>query len=130
MASPASGRTKALFDHASRYLVAGVSGSARLNAATGRPLYLTHGDGPRIDDVDGREFLDYNLSHGATFRGHNHPAIKEAIERALGMGVICAYETEYHAQAAQLIAETVPAADRVRFAYLGSEATLGAIRLA
>ncbi|MCL5111084.1 MAG: aspartate aminotransferase family protein [Chloroflexi bacterium] len=124
------GRTDELFDFASRYLVAGVSGSARLNAATGRPLYLTHGDGSRVYDVDGREFIDYNLSHGATFLGHNHPRIREGIEKALAMGVICAYETEYHSRAARLISETVPCAERVRFANSGSEATMSAIRLA
>lgn len=125
-----SEKTQQLFDFANRYLVAGVSGSARLNAATGLPLYLTHGDGCRVYDVDGREFIDYNLSHGATFLGHNHPRIREGIEKALAMGVICAYETEYHSRAAELICQTVPCAEQVRFANSGSEATMSAIRLA
>jgi hypothetical protein len=60
MSTAGQDHTDELFDFASRYLVAGVSGSARLNAATGRPLYLTHGDGCRVYDVDGREFIDYN----------------------------------------------------------------------
>lgn len=130
MAGVNSGNSEKLFDFANRYMVASVSGSARLNAATGRPLYLTHGDGCRIYDVDGREFIDYNLSHGATFLGHNHPKIREAIEQALAMGVICAYETEYHSRAAELICQTVPSAEQVRFANSGSEATMAAIRLA
>ena len=123
-------KSEALFDFASRYMVAGVSGSARFNAALGRPLYLSHGDGCRLYDVDGRVYLDYNLSHGATFLGHNHPGIRKAIQQALDMGVICAYETEYHSRLAELLCRTVPCAEQVRFANSGSEATLVAIRLA
>ena len=123
-------KSDALFDFASRYMVAGVSGSARFNAALGRPLYLSHGDGCRLYDVDGRVFLDYNLSHGATFLGHNHPGIRKAIEQALDMGVICAYETEHHSRLAELLCRTVPCAEQIRFANSGSEATLAAIRVA
>ena len=123
-------KTEELFNFAKLYMVSGVSGSARFNAALGRPLYLTHGDGCHIYDVDGREYIDYNLSHGATFLGHNHPTIKAAISKALEMGIICAYETEFHGRAAELICQTVPCAEQVRFANSGTEATLGAIRLA
>jgi len=128
--TPASSKSAALFDYASQYLVAGVSGSARLNAALGHPLYLTRGDGCRVYDVDGRAYIDYNLSHGATFLGHNHPQVRKAIEQALDMGVICAYETEYHSRLAERICNVVPCAEQVRFANSGSEATLAAIRLA
>ena len=64
-------KSEDLFEVAKQYLVAGVSGSARMNAAIGRPLYLTHGDGCRLTDMDGCTYLDYNLSHGATFLGHH-----------------------------------------------------------
>ena len=125
-----SPRSEALFERAQQGLVAGVSAGARLNAALGRPLYLARGDGCRVYDVDGRAFLDYNMSHGATFLGHNHPKIREAIQQALEMGVICAYETEFHGALARLISRAVPSAEQVRFANTGSEATLVAIRLA
>ncbi len=123
-------RSETVFEFANRYMVAGVSGSGRFNAALGRPLYLDHGDGCRIYDVDRRAYLDYNLSHGATFLGHNHPEIRKAIEQALDMGVICAYDTEYHSRLAEQICQTVPCAEQIRFANSGSEATLAAIRLA
>jgi glutamate-1-semialdehyde 2,1-aminomutase len=125
-----SSKTDSLFDFAQKYLVAGVSGSARLNAALGRPLYLTHGDGCRLTDVDGRTYIDYNLSHGATFLGHNHPGVRKAIQQALDMGVICAYETEYHSRLAAQLCQVIPCAEQVRFANSGTEATLAAIRLA
>jgi glutamate-1-semialdehyde 2,1-aminomutase len=123
-------KNEALFDFASKYLVGGVSGSARLNAAIGRPVYLTHGDGCRLYDVDGNVYLDYNLSHGATFLGHNHPQIRKAIQQALDMGVICAYETEHHSRLAEMICRVIPCAEHVRYANSGSEATFAAIRLA
>lgn len=123
-------KSEALFEVASQYLVAGVSGSARMNAAIGRPLYLTHGDGCRLTDVDGCTYLDYNLSHGATFLGHNHPGIRTAIQQALDMGVICAYETEHHSRLAEKICGVIPCAEQVRFANSGTESTLAAIRLA
>lgn len=125
-----SDKSESMFTFAKRYLVSGVSGSGRFNAALGRPLYLTQGDGCRVTDVDGRTFLDYNLSHGATFLGHNHPGIRKAIQQALDMGVICAYETEYHSRLAERLCQVIPCAEQVRFANSGSEATLAAIRLA
>ena len=110
--------------------MAGVSGSARLNAALGRPVYLTHGDGCRLYDVDGQTYLDYNLSHGASFLGHNHPGIRKAIQQALDMGVICAYETEHHSRVAETLCRLIPCAEQVRFANSGSEATFAALRVA
>lgn len=128
--STTGNKTEDLFHFAQQVLVGGVSGSARLNAALGRPLYLTHGDGCRLTDVDGRTYIDYNLSHGATFLGYNHPGIRKAIQQALDMGVICAYETEYHSRLAALICKTIPCAEQVRFANSGTESTLAALRLA
>lgn len=126
----ATSKSEALFEFASQYLVAGVSGSARMNAALGRPVYLTHGDGCRLYDVDGNSYLDYNLSHGASFLGHNHPEIRKAIQQALDMGVICAYETEHHSRVAETLCRLIPCAEQVRFANSGSEATFAAIRVA
>jgi glutamate-1-semialdehyde 2,1-aminomutase len=123
-------KSEALFDFAKQYLVAGVSGSARMNAALGRPVYLTHGDGCRLYDVDGKCYLDYNLSHGASFLGHNHPGVRKAIQQALDMGVICAYETEHHSQVAETLCRLIPCAEQVRFANSGSEATFSALRVA
>ena len=123
-------RATALGERAAASLPAGVSASARLNAALGHALYVARGDGCRIWDVDGREYIDFNLSHGATFLGHNHPATRAAIERALAMGVVCAYETEHHSALAERIIATIPCAERVRFTNTGSEATMVAIRLA
>src|SRR4051795_1601029 len=112
------------------YMPAGVSASARYNPALGGTLAVSHGRGSRLWSVDGDEYIDYNLSHGATFLGHDHPATRRAVERALDLGVVCGYETEHHARVARLLCETIPSADLIRFTNSGTEATMAAIRLA
>lgn len=123
-------KTLDLYKFASNYLVAGVSSSVRLNKALGYPFYTLKGDGPKVFDLEGREYLDYCMSHGASFLGHNNPQIKEAIMKALDMGIICSHDTEYHAQYAKKICEMVPSCELVRFTCSGTDATLNAIRLA
>lgn len=52
------------------------------------PLFFERGDGCRVTDVDGREFLDFANHHTAQILGHNHPAVSEAINRQVGRGVV------------------------------------------
>jgi glutamate-1-semialdehyde 2,1-aminomutase len=119
-----------LYELAQRYFPGGVTATARANPALGHPFYVSRGDGPYVYDLDGREHVDMCISHGASLLGHNHPRIRAAIERALELGVICAYEGEYHVALAQLIAEMVPCAEMVRFAGSGTETVMHALRLA
>ena len=108
----------------------GAAASVRLNRALARTVYHARGDGARIWDVDGNEYIDFSTSHGASILGHNHPRIREAIETALDMGIICSAETEYHLELARKISEMVPGAEMVRFSGSGSETIMYAVRLA
>ncbi|MCX6624405.1 MAG: aminotransferase class III-fold pyridoxal phosphate-dependent enzyme [Acidobacteria bacterium] len=119
-----------LLARAQAHLVGGVGAGGRYHPLLGRALYLARGRGARFWDVDGREYLDFFTGSGANFLGHGHPAITDAVRQALEIGVICNGETEYHARLAELIAEAVPCAEKVRFANSGTEATMGAIRIA
>ena len=119
-----------LYEAAQRVLPGGVSASFRVNRATGRPLYLTHGDGARLYDVDGREYIDMCVSHGASLLGHNHPAIKAALQQAIALGVICSYETEHQTALANQIIDMVACAEMVRFAGSGTETVMHGLRLA
>ena len=121
---------RGLFQESSKYLVGGVSASTRLNKALREPFFMSRGDGSKVYDVEGREYIDLCISHGATFLGHNNPGIKEAIGQALDMGIICSGETEFQTALAQKICEMVPSAELVRFASSGTEATMYAIRTA
>ncbi len=123
-------RGEQLFQSAQRHLVGGGGAGGRYHPLLKRPLYLARGKGSRFWDVDGKEYIDFFTGSGANFLGHDHPAIKTAIQQALEVGVICNGETEYHARLADLVAEAVPCAEKIRFACSGTEATLGVIRIA
>ena len=130
MIAPHFTSVEELHKFAEAYLPAGVGAGGRFNGSLGRPMYFTRGDGPRLYGLDGREYLDFNLSHGATILGYNHPATRQAVLQALDMGVMAACETEYVARLAQKICAAVPCAEMVRFATSGMEATALAIRIA
>jgi glutamate-1-semialdehyde 2,1-aminomutase len=124
------GRADDLFAFASRYLPGGVCASARANAAIGHPFYVSRGDGALLYDLDGKSYVDMCTSHGASLLGHNHPAIRAAVQSALDLGILCANETEHPSRLAQRIAELVPCADMVRFAGSGTETVMHGLRLA
>ncbi|HMP40082.1 MAG TPA: aspartate aminotransferase family protein [Roseiflexaceae bacterium] len=119
-----------LYNEAQRYLPGGVTATARVNTAIGRPFYVSRGAGPFVYDLDGVEYIDLCTSHGAALLGHGHPALQAAVMQALELGIICAYETEHHTALARTINEMVPCAEMVRFAGSGTESVMHALRLA
>jgi glutamate-1-semialdehyde 2,1-aminomutase len=123
-------KSQELYQFAKEYLVGGVCSSARVNPALGHPLYLSKGDGAKLYDLDGNEYIDFCTSYGASILGHNHPRIKEAVMEALEMGVICSYETEHHGKLAKMVVDLIPCAELVRFTGSGTETTMHAIRAA
>jgi len=118
------------FERAAEVLVGGLSASARENTSLGRPLLAARGDGPWITTPDGKRYIDFHTGYGATMLGHNHPAVRSAIERALDMGIVHGPETVHQEQLARRIVEIIPSAELVRFANSGTEATMAAIRAA
>ena len=119
-----------LYEFASRYLVGGLCASGHMNEALGRPFYVTRGEGCKIYDLEGREYVDLHMSFGASLLGHGHPAVKEAIAKAVDLGVICSHETRYQSQVAKKLVDVLPCAELVRFTLSGTEATFYLIRLA
>ena len=129
--SPSNSRSaNSLAEQARSVLAGGVSASMRIHPYLGQPFYMSRGEGSRIYDLDGREYIDYNVSNGAAILGHHHPATEQAVLNGLQAGTIAAAETVYHEQLARTLTEIIPSAERVRFATTGSEVTLVAIRLA
>ena len=110
-------------------LPGGVCSSTRRNRAWNKPVYAQHAQGARFQDIEGREFLDFSMSHGATLLGHAPECLKEAFEEAWNQGVLCSMDTPYHIDLAEQLCRIVPCAERVRFTNSGSEATLHALRL-
>jgi glutamate-1-semialdehyde 2,1-aminomutase len=117
------------FGIAKNFLLSGTGAPPRIYPLIGRPLYLKRADGAYLYDLDGNSFIDFHSSAGAALLGHNHPAIKAAMMRALDQGFYCNYESESHARVAQQICEMVPSGELVRFCGSGSEATAAALRV-
>lgn len=123
-------RNHQLWSKARQVLPGGVCSSARMNQGLGYPFYISRAAGSKVYDLEGDEYVDLCTSFGASLLGHAHPRIVQGIERALQMGIMCAYENEWHSRLAAIIAETVPCIDMVRFSMSGTETTGYAVRLA
>ncbi len=128
--APQHAASDRLWERAQRYLPGGVTANARIHRSTGRPFLAERAAGGRVWDVDGREFIDLNMSFGASMLGHGHPAVREAVIRATELGIMCGYETEHQTRLAERIAEVIPSAELVRFAGSGTETTWHALRTA
>jgi glutamate-1-semialdehyde 2,1-aminomutase len=102
----------------------------RMNPYLGHPLYLSKADGACIYDLQGKRYLDFNMSNGAAMLGHNHPAVRAAVEQGVNAGLLTAAETPYHEALASRLVDIIPAAERVRFATVGTEVTVLALRIA
>jgi glutamate-1-semialdehyde 2,1-aminomutase len=94
------------------------------------PIFIERAQGSRKWDVDGNEYVDYVMGHGALFLGHAHPEITRAVveqaERGTHYGANHRLELEW----GERVKDLVPSAQEVRFTSSGTEATLMAVRLA
>ncbi len=94
------------------------------------PLFLERGDGCRVWDVDGNEYLDYVLGLLPVVLGYRDPDVDGAIRRQLDRGITFSLATELEAELAERLVRLIPCAEQVRFGKNGSDATTAAIRLA
>jgi len=94
------------------------------------PLFLTHGEGGRVFDVDGREYVDMMCGLLAIGLGYRDPNVDAAIRHQLARGISFSLATELERELAALLVELVPSAQMVRFGKNGTDATSGAVRLA
>jgi glutamate-1-semialdehyde 2,1-aminomutase len=122
-------RSAALHDKAVRSFAAdGATHVARMTEPF-RP-YITHAEGSRKWDVDGNEYIDYLMGHGALILGHSHPAVVKAVQEQASKGFHYGENHEMEVLWAGLISQMMPVAERVEFCAAGQEANLMAIRLA
>lgn len=94
------------------------------------PIYVERAKGCRVWDVDGNEYIDYIMALGPIVLGYCYPAVDNAIAAQLRKGIIYGLLHPVEVMAAQLICETVPCAEMVRFLKGGAEATMAAARIA
>jgi glutamate-1-semialdehyde 2,1-aminomutase len=119
--------SRALFDRARQTMPLGVASS--FQAADPYPIYLSHGRGAEVWDVDGRAYFDFHNGFGAMAVGHAHPKVVEAIDRAARTGTHFAVTTEPTVALAEELCRRFHL-ERVRFTNSGTEATMDAIRVA
>ncbi|MBA2625107.1 MAG: glutamate-1-semialdehyde 2,1-aminomutase [Acidimicrobiia bacterium] len=120
-----------LFDRAQRVLPGGVNSPVRsFRAVGGTPYFVARAEGAFVWDVEGRRYLDYVQSYGASILGHAHPAVIEAIREAARHGTTFGAPTEREVLLAEEIVERVPGVEMVRLVSSGTEAAMSAVRLA
>src|SRR5882724_5382431 len=93
------------------------------------PIFVKEGQGSKIRDLDGNEYIDHNLCFGALMAGHCHPAVVKAIEKALHIGTTFGMPHDMEWELAEEICARYPV-EMVRFGSSGTEVTMHACRMA
>ncbi|MFH0732598.1 MAG: glutamate-1-semialdehyde 2,1-aminomutase [Candidatus Omnitrophota bacterium] len=122
---------KSLFCEAKKFIPGGVNSPVRsFQAVGGYPVFMKEALGSKIYGECGREFIDYCLSWGALILGHAHPEVTKALIEAIKKGTSFGTATKLEIELAKLIVEALPSIEQIRFTNSGTEAAMGAIRLA
>lgn len=125
------GISEELFERAKKVLPGGVNSPVRAYRAVGMaPRFITRADGAYIYDEDGKKYIDYVCSWGPMILGHNHPVIREAVEKAVKDGLSFGAPTRREVEIAELMCDLVPGIEMVRMVNSGTEAVMSALRLA
>ncbi len=123
--------SKSLFERAQKTLVGGVNSPVRaFGPVGGDPVFIKEARGCTIVGADGTEYVDYVGSWGPMILGHAHPEVVAAIQQAAVKGSSYGAPTEAEIEMGELIAELVPNMEMSRLVSSGTEATMGALRLA
>ena len=120
-----------LFARAKTRIPGGVNSPVRAFGSVGLvPPFIAGASGDRIWDADGKEYIDFVGSWGPMILGHCHPAVQEAVERAVRSGLSFGAATEREVQMAELICAIVPNMEMIRMVNSGTEAVMSAVRAA
>ena len=120
-----------LFKRASEVIPGGVDSPVRaFGSVGGHPYFVARAEGCYVWDVEGRRYVDYVQSWGASILGHADPRVVEAVHKAAGDGTSYGAPTEREVQLAEAIRSRVPSCEKVRLVNSGMEAAMSAVRLA
>ena len=120
-----------LFEEAQKYIPGGVNSPVRaFKSVGGNPVFIKRGEGSKMYDNDGNEYIDYIGSWGPHLFGHNPSFIKDALLKEIENGTSFGAPTELEVNMAKLITELVPSVEMVRMVNSGTEATMSAVRAA
>jgi glutamate-1-semialdehyde 2,1-aminomutase len=124
-------RSAELFERARGVLVGGVNSPVRAMRAIGRdPLFIARAEGAYVWDADGRRYIDFLSTWGPAILGHAPPAVLDALGDALPLGTSYGAPTEREVRFAEAVIDAFPSVERLRMTSSGSEAVMGALRLA
>ena len=124
-------RNQQLFDRAKALIPGGVNSPVRaFKAVGGTPRFVQRAQGAYFWDANGKRYIDYIGSWGPMILGHGHPAVVEAVQKALLEGFSFGAPTEREVELAEEIIKLVPSLDMVRLVSSGTEAGMSTIRLA
>ena len=124
-------RNADLFQRAQALIPGGVNSPVRaFKAVGGTPRFIERAQGAYVWDANGDRYIDYVGSWGPMILGHNHPAVIEAVHKALEQGLSFGAPTEREVELAEEIVRLVPSIEMVRLTSSGTEAGMSAIRLA
>ncbi len=119
------------FEQAKRYIPGGVNSPVRaFGYVGGTPRFIHQAQGAYLEDIEGKQYVDYIGSWGPMILGHRHPAVMEAVHQAVECGLSFGTPTEIETALAEKICQLIPSVDQIRMVNSGTEATMSAIRLA
>ncbi|MDO5374576.1 MAG: glutamate-1-semialdehyde 2,1-aminomutase [Staphylococcus rostri] len=119
------------FEKAEQLMPGGVNSPVRAFKAVDTPaIFMESGNGSRIYDIDGNEYIDYVLSWGPLILGHRNERVINELHDVLGRGTSFGASTLEENRLAELVIERVPSIEKVRMVSSGTEATLDTLRLA
>jgi len=122
-------KSKAHYQKAAQRLPLGVTSNYR-SWGEEETLYISHGKGARLWDIDGNEYVDYRLGYGPAILGYGDERVDAAAREAMSVGGPTALSTEREWAVAERMAKMVKSVDMVRFANSGTEAVMAGLRLA
>jgi glutamate-1-semialdehyde 2,1-aminomutase len=117
-----------MFERASKVIPGGVHSNARYIKPF--PLFFSKAKGKSVWDIDGNEYVDYFVNHGAIVLGHAYPQVDQAVRKQMESGLAAGYESELTVSAAEDLVRMIPHAEMARFAGSGSDAVASAIQIA
>ena len=119
------------FERACRVIPGGVNSPVRaFKGVGGTPVFIERGEGARVIDTRGKNYIDYVGSWGPLIAGHAHPSVVRGVCEQAAKGTSFGAPCEIETTLAERVCDRVPACERVRFVSSGTEATMSAIRLA
>lgn len=121
-------KSQEMFQRASKVIPGGVHSNARY--LTPYPLYFLKSEGNKIWDIDGNEYLDYFVNHGAIVLGHRYPKVENAVRNQMESGLAAGYESELTVSTTEDLVQMIPHAEMARFAGSGSDAVMSSIHIA